>query len=605
MKKHLPDLSSLKLLICLFIQLLFSSYLFGSGNLEIQVISKDHIKKGNILNFTVYVSNSGPDDMTDVLVRMALLNVSAFTANAIVLCESGLANNGSSVCPSANLTYANLTNAGIVIPSLPDGGSVTLTFSGEVGDNVSDSTFITANVVVSAAPGQTDIDPSNNESSFRTIVHPLTGGDSTYYRISSLESQNQSDPVGADGGNFKLVFNRTGGAAVTGLGDQFSVNCTYSELINRAGGNNTWNYFGQYIHYGNGDAYSFIVSLMPNSGELFQNLPTNNAASFLYGYTDDDDKVMGGDFFYRKHLSTNTIDPLGVFYINIGALPTLPSQSTSILVESYLDLAGTFNTQSSAVVGLPEVNLDWGHWISPTGLNYDKGDYSSTGVLEVPFNNKYSFRYTALLPSSKTAPTEGQYMSGNRRWADIASWEVVYWARLDVLPIGILNFNAVAQNEASLLTWSITEGLKNQVFEVERSADGNTWESIGYVATEVNKNNYQFTDLQPLQGVNHYRLKQKGTDGKIDYSTIKTARFGNITKVSVYPNPTTQYVIVDGIKGNEKMSLFDANGKHVKTIWALRNMITIGLDELSNGIYYLHVFGENKKVDVHKIVKLK
>ncbi len=116
-------------------------------------------------------------------------------------------------------------------------------------------------------------------------------------------------------------------------------------------------------------------------------------------------------------------------------------------------------------------------------------------------------------------------------------FELVY---TNVLPVTFKSFDGVMQNGQSLLKWTTTNEVNNKGFDVERSADGQVFNPIGFVAGQNNTgdNSYHFTDVKPLNGVNYYRLKQIDNDGKFAYSSIIQLK-NEITEFvwNIYPNP--------------------------------------------------------------------
>ena len=109
------------------------------------------------------------------------------------------------------------------------------------------------------------------------------------------------------------------------------------------------------------------------------------------------------------------------------------------------------------------------------------------------------------------------------------------------LPLTFKNFDGVMQNGQSLLKWTTTNEINNKVFDVERSTDGQTFSTLGFVAGQGNsniENNYTYTDVKPVNGVNYYRLKQIDNNGRFTYSSI--IQLKNVIADfawSVYPNP--------------------------------------------------------------------
>ena len=116
-----------------------------------------------------------------------------------------------------------------------------------------------------------------------------------------------------------------------------------------------------------------------------------------------------------------------------------------------------------------------------------------------------------------------------------------------------------------LLTWQTATELNNDYFEVQRAADGKTWEAIGKVKGAGNSNallDYNFTDKKPLEGINFYRLLQVDFDRQSEYSPIisinyeKSSLF-NTVEVQLYPNPTggSAELFVRGLVADKMVSV--------------------------------------------------
>lgn len=80
-----------------------------------------------------------------------------------------------------------------------------------------------------------------------------------------------------------------------------------------------------------------------------------------------------------------------------------------------------------------------------------------------------------------------------------------------VLGINILieltHFDANTEGSKNLLTWRTASERDNKHFDIERSADGQHYTSIGQVKSLGNTaigNAYQYTDTEPLTGIAYY-----------------------------------------------------------------------------------------------------
>lgn len=98
------------------------------------------------------------------------------------------------------------------------------------------------------------------------------------------------------------------------------------------------------------------------------------------------------------------------------------------------------------------------------------------------------------------------------------------------LPIELIAFQGEARGAVNELIWSTASEQNNDRFEVERSSDGEHFETIGSVAGAGNsqvRNDYGFTDERPAPGLDHYRLKQVDFDGATTYSAVITLKNGS------------------------------------------------------------------------------
>jgi hypothetical protein len=119
---------------------------------------------------------------------------------------------------------------------------------------------------------------------------------------------------------------------------------------------------------------------------------------------------------------------------------------------------------------------------------------------------------------------------------------------VNLLPVVLADFTARWNNDQTITdSWNTQQEVNFSHFEIERSQNGSTWNTIGSVPAKGNSSietNYSFTDRSPLAGVNYYRLKIVDLDGHYDYSEIKVQRSALITKTSFFPNPAHDYVNV-------------------------------------------------------------
>ena len=116
-----------------------------------------------------------------------------------------------------------------------------------------------------------------------------------------------------------------------------------------------------------------------------------------------------------------------------------------------------------------------------------------------------------------------------------------------ILPLQLLSFSANRNGKTNLLKWSTAQEINTDRFEIQRSSNSRDFTTIGTVRSLNNgkaKNDYAFTDAQPLKAVNYYRLKMFDKDGKFTYSAIKHINNTASFDVTLYPNPVHQNLML-------------------------------------------------------------
>lgn len=79
-----------------------------------------------------------------------------------------------------------------------------------------------------------------------------------------------------------------------------------------------------------------------------------------------------------------------------------------------------------------------------------------------------------------------------------------------------------------------------------------------------------------------------------------TSLFAN-NQITLYPNPATNYIQLQGINDNTQISIFDLNGRVLKTVPYSKNEI-IDVSKLKNGTYILKIQEANKTIESKKLI---
>lgn len=174
-----------------------------------------------------------------------------------------------------------------------------------------------------------------------------------------------------------------------------------------------------------------------------------------------------------------------------------------------------------------------------------------------------------------------------------------------ILPVTLTDFSGRLSGTDVLLTWKTGMEQGNDHFNVERSADGQTFSTIGSVEGVGNSSttqSYSFADVSPDPATYTYRLQQVDIDGVAVYSSVVVVSVGSANsagsanqRITVYPNPVIDQFTVQFEGGENEacaLALMDLSGKTVFTMQTVpvngRIPVAIGR-KLTPGIYILRL----------------
>ena len=174
-----------------------------------------------------------------------------------------------------------------------------------------------------------------------------------------------------------------------------------------------------------------------------------------------------------------------------------------------------------------------------------------------------------------------------------------YVGEFSVLPLHLISFTALKQNNAVKLNWITTQEINTDRFEIEWGTNGINFTTISSLpAFHQNSNYYTYVHNQPAQGANFYRLKQFDADGRYKFSKIILMNYSN-AKIVIAPNPVHDQLSVQLPANNnfKNWKIFDVNGKILlqKKLPASVTTFSINVQTLVRGLYFLELDGEETK----------
>lgn len=171
------------------------------------------------------------------------------------------------------------------------------------------------------------------------------------------------------------------------------------------------------------------------------------------------------------------------------------------------------------------------------------------------------------------------------------------------LPVKLLSFTAVKQNDDVKLTWSTASEQYNKGFYIERSAGNEHWNTVSFVKGKGNSQvltTYTTTDIKPFETVKalYYRLRQVDENGAETWSNTVRVSDGPRNAASaqpvIYPNPfgSELYITVESNSSHAAtFTITDVTGKLIskQIIQVEEGTHTYApdiLDVRSNGLYF-------------------
>jgi hypothetical protein len=173
------------------------------------------------------------------------------------------------------------------------------------------------------------------------------------------------------------------------------------------------------------------------------------------------------------------------------------------------------------------------------------------------------------------------------------------------LPLKLLTFTGKSSNTYNLLEWSTIEEKNTQHFDVERSTNGTVFGTIGTVAAfnASGTHLYSYTDNKNAnRSAYFYRLKMVDKDGKFNYSNVIYLNETVMPTFTVFPNPVSEYVTVNGLQPNGTIRLMSIDGKVIQQQKVISPNVTLQLGGYAKGTYLLQYVSDEKTV-TQKIIK--
>jgi len=170
------------------------------------------------------------------------------------------------------------------------------------------------------------------------------------------------------------------------------------------------------------------------------------------------------------------------------------------------------------------------------------------------------------------------------------------------LPVELISFEAVQEQNGVKLEWSTASEKNNSHFEIQKSNDGKEFETLGIVQGNGNSSSiieYEFMDYSNHGNVSYYRLKQLDFDGQFEFSDVVKVQFSaQFFNINIHPNPASNliYINFDEAVGATTIQFVNTKGQIVKKETVKEaNQLELNIADLPVGYYQLLIWSKTKK----------
>ncbi len=237
---------------------------------------------------------------------------------------------------------------------------------------------------------------------------------------------------------------------------------------------------------------------------------------------------------------------------------------------------------------------------STSGVKVILGFNAHSGVTDLSkltlahwYNNGTSTAWHDEGKGGTTGGAGGGTLTSNNTVTTFSPFTIASTTAANPLPLKLTEFWAKAAGNTASVNWK-TEGEAGITsYIVQRSTDAASFSDLGAVATKGSGTVYSFSDAAPADGYNYYRLAIVEMDGGISYSAVQRLHFGKAaTEVSVYPNPASDVVNIDGLQSHSGavMTIRNISGQLLqRSVLAGEPTVSIPLREWPAGMYLLQI----------------
>lgn len=142
-------------------------------------------------------------------------------------------------------------------------------------------------------------------------------------------------------------------------------------------------------------------------------------------------------------------------------------------------------------------------------------------------------------------------------------------ATIATLPARFTSFEIAESRNRNILKWELESDLADFKFYIERSSDGQRFQTIDSLE-QTTGHNFSYIDNTPQQGLNYYRVKAVELHSRQAIaSKIISSLLNESPGMKLYPSPFSSFFFIEPFPGESitRISVHDISGKNVPVIY--------------------------------------
>jgi hypothetical protein len=162
-----------------------------------------------------------------------------------------------------------------------------------------------------------------------------------------------------------------------------------------------------------------------------------------------------------------------------------------------------------------------------------------------------------------------------------------------VLPTRFISFSAILKNNTAHLEWKTGDEEDAELITLQRSVTGQSiWNDIAiFEMHQGSGNSYTYDDRLLEKAYYTYRLRVTNASGYKLYSVSRNIHYTGNAVLSLYPNPTSDFIVIDHIKTPGELFITNMDMKRLKVQPQLlqNGSVRVDIRGLSKGIYCVRI----------------